>query len=151
MITNFLWKIHRSKHERFLKKRNVHLEGEHNKRFSRMPKWTRMFVWLDKKSNLWNTGVIWMGKQTLSLSVAWPQSLMFECPHGCVLWLILHEFLIIMICVVWKWFGHSLISEPFAKKISWHTPCPAICKPVEPNVDFIGHNPNLGWKFPTLP
>ena len=53
----------------FRKKRNVHLKSENNERFSRMPKWTQMFVWLDKKSNRWNTGLAWIWKQTLSLSV----------------------------------------------------------------------------------
>ena len=70
MIASFLWKIHKSKHKRFLKrKKNVHLEGERNERFPWMPKWAWMFAWLDKQSNRWNTGLIWMGKQTLSLSV----------------------------------------------------------------------------------
>jgi len=37
MTASFLWKIHGSKHQRFLKKRNVHLEGECDERFSQMP------------------------------------------------------------------------------------------------------------------
>jgi len=137
MITSFLWKIHRSKHERiFLKKINVHLESENNERLSQMPKWTQMFVWHDKKSNHWNIGLAWMWKRTLSLSVCVAQSLIFECLHGYVLWLILHEFLTIIICISWKWFRHSLLSEPLAKYLSWHTLCLAICKLFEPNIDF---------------
>jgi len=69
-----------------------------------------------------------------------------------VLWLVLHEFLIIIIiCVSWKYLGCSLIPEPPAKQTSRHTSCLAICRPFEPNVKLFCQNFDLRWKFPTLP
>ena len=48
---------------------NVHLRGEHTENFPKMPKWTRMYAQLDERAIFENTGSIWMGKQTLNLSV----------------------------------------------------------------------------------
>ena len=138
MIASFLWKIHKSKHKRFLKrKKNVHLEGERNERFPWMPKWAWMFAWLDKQSNRWNTGLIWMGKQTLSLSVC-----MATKPY---VWV--STWMCAMINFAWISNYHNMrfmemiwafpYSEPFAKQISRHKSCPAICMPFEPNVNFL--------------
>ena len=53
-------------------------------------------------------------------------------------------------CDSWGWSGHSFLSKPLAKQLSQYTLFSAICKPFEPNIDFY-QNPDLGWKFPTLP
>ena len=73
-----------------------------------------------------------------------------ECPHGYVLQLILHEFLIIIICDSWGWCVHSFLSKPLAKQMSQYTLFSAICKPFEPNIDFF-HKPGLGRSFQPYP
>ena len=79
----------------------------------------------------------WMWKRTLCLSVCVATKPYIWVSAWNVLWLILHEFLIILICILWKWFGHSLLSESLAKQISQHTLCPTICRTFEPNINFL--------------
>jgi len=81
--------------------------------------------------------------------IAWPQILCWASAWVC-LRLILHEFLIIIICDSWGLSRHSFLSKPLAKQQSQYTLFFAICKPCEPKIDFC-QDLNLGWKFPTLP
>ena len=100
------------------------------KDFPEMPKWTWMCAWLDFNGET----------NPKALVFTWPQSLIFECPHGCVQWFILHEFLIVIICIFMEMIGASPYSWAICQTDIRHKSCPTSCRTFEPSVDF--------WPYP---
>ena len=69
------------------------------------------------------------GNKSWALLFTWPQSLTFECPHGCVWRFILHKFLIVIICVFMEIIGAFPYSWAICQADIRHKSCPTICRP----------------------